>query len=104
MPVSVRGVSFAVPPRRACLLKLTVQLLDSLSVAPDDVTNMADAIEVQLEFVELAHDLVEARDLTVGSVDQISSLVILLHGNHGALFAEVFDTLLDLHHQAVEMP
>ena len=75
-----------------------------MSVAPDDVTNMADAIEVQLEFVQLAHDVVEAGDLAVGSVDQITGMVILLHSNHGALLAEIIDTLLDLDHQAVEVP
>ena len=104
VPMTMMSMSITVPPRRTGMFQLVIQLLDALTVSPDNVSDVTYAVEVELELVQLPHDLVEARNLVVGVVNQIPSMVILLHGNHGGLLREVLDAGLDLHHQSVEVP
>lgn len=64
---------------------------------------MPDAIKVQLQLIYLRHDGIEARDFGIGIINDVSCVVILLHGHNGTLLAQVLDSLLDLLHQAVQV-
>lgn len=104
VPMAMMPVPITVPPRRTRVFQLAIQLLNALTISTDYVPDVTYAIEVELELVQLPHDVVEARNLVVGVVDQVPGMVVLLHGNHRGLLGEVLDAGLDLHHQSVEVP
>ena len=85
------------------VLELALEALDAAAVVADDLLDVADAVEVDLELVDLGHDVLKAGDLGIGVGDQVPRVVVLLHGDDGALLAQVVDALLDLLHQAVEV-
>lgn len=100
----VMAVAVAIPSGRGTrLLKFALELLDTLAVVPHDISYVGDAIEVDLELVDLAHDVLETRNLSIGIVHEVASAVILLHCHNGALLAEVLDSGLDLLHQTVKV-
>lgn len=88
---------------RLGVLELALEALDAAPVVADDLLDVADAVEVDFELVDLGHDVLKAGDLGIGVSDQVPRVVVLLHGDDGALLAQVLNTLLDLLHQPVEV-
>ena len=74
-----------------------------MPVIPYDISDVGDAIEIELKLVDLSHYILEARNFSIGIVHQFTCVVILLHSHDGTLFAELLDALLNLVHQAIEM-
>jgi len=101
--MTMMAVSVAPGRRRVRLRELLLELLDTLAIVSHDVPDMRDAIKVDFELVDLGHDVLEARYLSIGIVHQVAGTVILLHCHDGALFAKVLYAGLDLLHQAIEM-
>jgi hypothetical protein len=59
---------------------------------------MPYAIEVNLKLFELPQDVVVTRDLGVGILDQVSGVVVHMHGHYMRLLAQVLEVLLDVLH------
>lgn len=99
-------VMLVVPPaaRPPATLQIALHGLDPGPVPAHDIPNIADAVKVLLEFVDLPQYLVEARNLCVGGLDQAVRAGELGLGEHGALLAQVLDAALHLAHEAVEVP
>lgn len=95
MPVVV---PITVPPRRARMVQFPVQFLDALAVSPHNVPDMADAVKIQLQLVDLPHDLGEAGYLGVCRVNDVAGVVVLLQRDNLALLAQILDSRLDLLH------
>lgn len=77
MAVSARVMVAA--PRRATGLRILQGVLHfsyPLSIASHDIPDMSDAVEFDLQLVDLGHDLVEAADLDVSVVDEVASAVV----------------------------
>ena len=85
------------------MLEVALEVLDAVAVVPYDLFYVANAVEVDLQLVDLRHDVLEAGDLSIGIIYQVACVVILLHSHDGTLFAEVLDALLYLLHQSVEV-
>lgn len=64
---------------------------------------MPNTVKVQFQLIYLQHDGIEARNLSVGIVNDVPRPVILCHGHNGTLFAQVLDSLLDLLHKTVQV-
>ncbi len=98
------AVSLVIAPRRRLrMFEFVLKALDAAAIIPHDLLDVADAIEVDLQLVNLGHDVLEAGDLSIGIVYQVAGVVILLHSHDGALLAQKLNALLDLLHQAVEV-
>lgn len=64
---------------------------------------MSDAVKVQLELVYLRHDVVVARNLGIGIVDELTTLVIDAQSYYLRLFHQVLEPLLNMLHDSVKM-
>lgn len=89
---------------RATLFHPPVHLLHSLSIAPHNISNMSDAIEIILQLFYLPHYIIETCYLEVRHLDRIAGTVILLLCRHLRLSGQVIYPLGDLTHQLVEVP
>lgn len=47
----------------------------------DNISNMGNPIKVQLELVNLTHDVVVPSDLGIGIVDQVASTIVYMVGH-----------------------
>lgn len=99
----VMAVTVTLSSRGVRVLEFALQLLDALAVVPHDIPYVGDAVEVDLELVDLAHYVLEARNLSIGIVHQVAGTVILLHCHDRALLAEILDAGLDLLHEPVKV-
>lgn len=92
------------PPRRpARPIQLALQLLGAAAKVAHNVADVGDAVKVELELVDLAHDVVVARNLGVGVVDQVAGAVVHGHRHHLRLLRQVLELLLDVLHDAVKV-
>lgn len=92
-----------VPAGRPARLQAPLQVLDARAVALDDALDVCYTVKVHLEFLELAHNLGEARNLGVGAVDDVAGPVVLHLRKHLRLLAEVANVLLDGGHEPVKV-
>lgn len=102
MPVSATA---RMMPRRAWLgaFQCALHLLHPLPVASNNVSNVADAVELDLKVVDLRHDGMEPPNLDIAVVHQVASLVVHSHGDNLGLLGQVIKLLGDLLHEAVEV-
>lgn len=68
-----------------------------------NVSNMSNAVKVELKFVNLAHDIMVAGDLGIGIVDEVASAIVHVHCHDSGLLHQVLKLLLDALHDPVEM-
>lgn len=66
-----------------------LHLLHPLPVSSNDVSNVTDAVELNLKVVDLRHDGMEPPDLDIAVVHQVASLVIYGHGHDLGLLGQV---------------
>lgn len=64
-------------------------LLHPLPISPNNVSNVADAVELDLKVVDLCHDGMEPPDLDVAVIHQVASLIIYGHGHDLGLLGQV---------------
>lgn len=94
------------PPRRAPSLgrlQVSFQLFCTSAKVANDVSYVSYPVEVHLELVDLLNDLVVARYLGVRIVDQFAGPVVDLHGDYLCLTRQVFELLLNVLHDSVEV-
>ena len=98
------AMAVPMPPRRpARPVELAIQLLGAPAKVADNVADVGDAVKVELELVDLAHDVVVAGDLSVGVVNEVPGAVVDGHRDHLRLLREVLELLLDVLHDAVKV-
>lgn len=83
--------------------QLALQLGSALPVRLDNVSDVLDAVKLEVEGVKLLVQAVEAVNLGVGVGDQVARLVVHTTGGDLALLRQVGDALLDLLHGAVKV-
>lgn len=66
-----------------------VEVFNTAAVGLDYLPNAADLVELDLELVDLAQDLVEAGDLGVGIRNEVSGAVVLHGSGRLGLFGEL---------------
>lgn len=74
---------------RPALLDPSLHLLHSLPIAPHNIPNMLNTIEIILQLVNLSIDLPEARYLGICHVDRITGTVILLLRHSRRLLGQI---------------
>jgi hypothetical protein len=74
---------------RPTLLHPPLHVLHSLSIAPHNIPDMFDAIEVILQLIDLSHNVVEACYLGVCHLDRIAGTVILLLCHERRLLGQI---------------
>src|ERR1700730_9482799 len=90
-------------PRASTLLNTPLPLVDPLPIAPHDIPNMLNAIEIFLQLVNLPQDIIEARNLGVRHLDRVACTVVLLPRDELRLLGQVVEAFGDLTHQLVEV-
>lgn len=93
-------------PRRSTglrVLKGVLHFSHTLTVTPHYIPDMSNAVKLDFELVDLGHDLVEAADLHVGVVDEVTGVVIHRHGDDLRLLGKVIKLLRYLGHEPIKM-
>lgn len=75
-------MAMPVPITRSGILNLLFHLLHSLSVAPDNISDMSYPIEINLQLINLAQNIMKSRNLRIGDGYRIPRSVILLLSYH----------------------
>lgn len=87
----------------ASSFQLAVQFFCAVTEVTNYVPNVGNAVKVQLELVDLAHDLMVAGDLGISIVDKVTRAVVDVHCHHLGLLDQVLELLLDTLHDTIEM-
>jgi len=97
-------MSMPMPPRGAASsFQLAFQFFCAATEVTHYVPNVGNAVKVQFELIDLAHDLMIAGDLGISIVDKVTRAVVDVHCHNLGLLDQVLELLLDALHDTIEM-
>lgn len=105
-PMTV-AVAMAMASRRpaaaAGKFQLPLQFFGAPSIVAHELTNVGDAVKIEVQFLDLAHDVMVSLNLGFGIVNQITGAVVDVHGYNLRLLRQVLKPLLDRLHDPVKV-